>query len=84
MYFSVVKLPATLDGPAFDLVAIVDPVSHGAHKIGSILSTFQQVFNADIKIFLNCVEKNSDMPLKRYVYNFSIYLLSYFFYSLYF
>lgn len=63
---SVVKLPATLDGPAFDLVAILDPVSHGAHKMGSILSTFQQVFNADIKIFLNCVEKNSDMPLKSF------------------
>ncbi|KAK9504391.1 hypothetical protein O3M35_010731 [Rhynocoris fuscipes] len=64
--YSVIKLPSNAEGPAFDLVAIVDPVSHGAHKIGSILATLQQVFNADIKIFLNCVEKNSDMPLKSF------------------
>ena len=62
-----VKIPSTSDQPAFDLVAIVDPVSHGAHKLGSVLSVLQNVINCDIRIFLNCVEKNSDMPLKRYV-----------------
>lgn len=51
--------------PSFDLVAIVDPVSSGAHKLASVLSVLHQVVNADIRIFMNCVEKNSDMPLKR-------------------
>ncbi|CAH1398887.1 unnamed protein product [Nezara viridula] len=64
--FSVVKLMANDDGPAFDLVAIVDPVSSGAHIVGYLLSTLQQVVRADIRIFLNCVEKNSDMPLKSF------------------
>lgn len=63
---SVIKLLTTEEGPAFDLIAIVDPVSSGAHKVGAILSTLQQVIRADIKIFLNCVEKNSDMPLKSF------------------
>lgn len=51
--------------PAFDITAIVDPVSRGAQKIGPILNVLKQVINCDIRIFLNCVEKNSDMPLKR-------------------
>ncbi|XP_014254817.1 UDP-glucose:glycoprotein glucosyltransferase [Cimex lectularius] len=63
---SVVKLPPASEGSAFSLVAIVDPVSSGAHKVGTILSVLQQVINCDIKIFFNCVEKNSDMPLKSY------------------
>uniref|UniRef100_A0A0A9Y4P1 UDP-glucose:glycoprotein glucosyltransferase n=2 Tax=Lygus hesperus TaxID=30085 RepID=A0A0A9Y4P1_LYGHE len=63
---SVVKLPTATNGPALDIVAILDPVSNGAHKAGTILSTLQQVVNCDIKIFLNCVEKNSDMPLKSF------------------
>ncbi|RZF38933.1 hypothetical protein LSTR_LSTR015704 [Laodelphax striatellus] len=52
--------------PAFDITVIVDPVSRGAQKIGPILSVLRQVVNCDIRIFLNCVEKNSDMPLKSF------------------
>lgn len=64
--FSAVKIPATNpDEVVFNLIAIVDPVSRGAQKLGPILKTLQQSLNCDIKIFLNCVEKNSDMPLKR-------------------
>ncbi|BES97993.1 udp-glucose glycoprotein [Nesidiocoris tenuis] len=76
---SVIKLPAASSGPALNLVAILDPVSNGAHKAGTILSTLQQVVNCDIKIYLNCVEKNSDMPLKsfyRYVLEPSIQFTS--------
>ncbi|KAL1140588.1 hypothetical protein AAG570_000518 [Ranatra chinensis] len=76
---SVLKLPANSNQPTFDLVAIVDPVSHGAHKLGTVLSILQHVIKCDIRIFLNCVEKNSDMPLKsfyRYVLEPSIHFTS--------
>jgi len=68
MYFSVVKLPPlSVSEPAFDIAVIVDPVSRGAQKVGPILSVLQEVLNCHIKVYLNCVEKNSDMPLKRLV-----------------
>jgi hypothetical protein len=41
---SVVKLePRFPDRPAFDLVAIVDPVSRGAQKIAPVLEVLRQV-----------------------------------------
>lgn len=52
---------------AFTLIAIVDPVSRGAQKLGPILKTLQQSLNCNVKVFLNCLDKNSDMPLKRYI-----------------
>lgn len=55
------------DQVAFSLIAIVDPVSRGAQKLGPILKTLQQSLNCNIKVFLNCLDKNSDMPLKRYM-----------------
>lgn len=65
---SVVKVPASNpDQVAFDIVAIMDPVSRGAQKLGPILQILQEVLNCKIRVFLNSVEKNSDMPVKRYV-----------------
>ena len=65
--YSAVKVSAkNPDAVAFNLMAIVDPVSRGAQKLGSILLILQQSINCNIKIFLNCVEKNSDMPLKSF------------------
>ena len=52
--------------PSFDLVAIIDPVSKGAQKITSTLITLSKVVNAKIRIFLNCVDKHSDLPQKSY------------------
>ncbi|KAK0098278.1 hypothetical protein PV326_009913 [Microctonus aethiopoides] len=64
---SAVKIPAAKPNEvAFNLIAIVDPVSRGAQKLGAILSTLQQSLNCNIKIFLNSVDKNSDMPLKSF------------------
>lgn len=64
---SVVKIPARhSDEVAFELIAIVDPVSRGAQKLGPILQVLHEVLNCNIKIFLNSVEKNSDMPLKSF------------------
>lgn len=65
--YSVVKLPASSpDEPVLEITVIVDPVSRGAQKVGPIISVLRQVLNTEIKIFLNCEERLSDMPLKRY------------------
>lgn len=64
---SVLKIPASHpEKAAFDIVVIVDPVSRGAQKIGTILQVLQEVLNCNIRIFLNSVEKNSDMPVKSF------------------
>lgn len=63
---SVLKFPAAHpEKAAFDIVAVVDPVSRGAQKLGPILQVLQEVLNCNVRVFLNCVEKNSDMPVKR-------------------
>ncbi|XP_060516530.1 UDP-glucose:glycoprotein glucosyltransferase isoform X2 [Cylas formicarius] len=65
--YSVIKLPPSRpDEVAFDLVAVVDPVSRGAQKLGPILQVLQEVLNCNIRVFLNSVEKNSDMPVKSF------------------
>ncbi|XP_015835986.1 UDP-glucose:glycoprotein glucosyltransferase isoform X2 [Tribolium castaneum] len=64
---SVLKIPASQsDKVAFDIVAVVDPVSRGAQKLGPILQVLQEVLNVNIRVFLNSVEKNSDMPVKSF------------------
>lgn len=63
---SVIKIPPrTFDEPVFEIHAIVDPVSRGAQKVAPIVNVLRQVLNAEIKIYLNCQERISDMPLKR-------------------
>lgn len=64
---SVIKIPAQDESrPALDIVAVFEPLSRGAQKITSILLTLQNIVNADIRVFLNCIEKHSDMPLKSF------------------
>ncbi|KAK4879085.1 hypothetical protein RN001_007231 [Aquatica leii] len=64
---SVLKLgPADTKRPIFEIAAIVDPVSRGAQKLGPILQVLQEALNCNIRVFLNCIEKNSDMPVKSF------------------
>ncbi|KAG8190170.1 hypothetical protein JTE90_008702 [Oedothorax gibbosus] len=64
---SAIKIPAAeSEEPAHDVIAILDPVSKGAAKLSTILLVLQRVINANFKIFLNCVDKHSAMPLKSY------------------
>lgn len=66
--YSVIKIPAVHpDRVAFDIVAVMDPVSRGAQKLAPILQVIHEVLNCNIRVFLNSVEKNSDMPVKRCV-----------------
>ena len=64
---SVISLsPRQADRPSFEIVAIVDPISRGAGKISPLLGVLHQVVNARIRVFLNCVDKHSEMPNKSF------------------
>ncbi|KAL4220092.1 UDP-glucose:glycoprotein glucosyltransferase 1 [Mactra antiquata] len=63
---SVVKIPGNPDSPAFQIEAIVDPASNAAQKLSSILIVLKELYNVDITLFMNCRDKLSEMPLKRY------------------
>ena len=64
---SVITLqPRDPDRPSFELVAVVDPISRGAQKISPLLAVLHQVLNAKVRIFLNCVDKHSEMPNKSF------------------
>ncbi|KAK6167193.1 hypothetical protein SNE40_021285 [Patella caerulea] len=60
---SVIKIPANEDSPAFIIEAILDPVSRDAQKLGPILMVLKEIFNVQIRIFLNSRDKLSEMPL---------------------
>uniref|UniRef100_T1KNA5 UDP-glucose:glycoprotein glucosyltransferase n=1 Tax=Tetranychus urticae TaxID=32264 RepID=T1KNA5_TETUR len=64
---SAIILPSsTPELPTLDVTAIVEPLSRGAQKLAPILMALQKVFNINIRVYLNCIEKHSDMPLKNY------------------
>jgi len=58
--------PRHADRPAFEVVAIVDPVSRGAQKVAPVLAVLQSVINMNLRVFLNCVDKHSEMPNKSF------------------
>ena len=58
--------PKFEDSPFIDIVAIADPVSTGAQKLAPLLLVLQEVLNCRIRLFLNPVEKHSEMPLKSF------------------
>lgn len=63
---SAISIPADdEDTAAFDIVAIVDPLSREAQRLGPLLSVLQSVVNADLKLVLNPKPKLSEMPLKK-------------------
>lgn len=64
--YSVVKIPAAEDLPAFTVEAIVDPASREAQKLAPILQILQGVANVDVRVYMNCREQLSDMPVKRF------------------
>ncbi|XP_045201595.2 UDP-glucose:glycoprotein glucosyltransferase 1-like isoform X2 [Mercenaria mercenaria] len=63
---SVVKIPGNPDTPAFQIEAIVDPASSAAQKLAPILMVLKDLYNLDIRIYMNSREKLSEMPQKRY------------------
>lgn len=63
--YSVINKEASSKGPAFEILAILDPTSKAAQKYTPLISVLSKVTNVNLKIFLNCREKLSEMPLKR-------------------
>lgn len=51
---------------ALDVVAVFEPLSRGAQKILPLLNVLKQVVNMNIKIYSNCIDKHSEMPLKSF------------------
>ncbi|XP_071084353.1 UDP-glucose:glycoprotein glucosyltransferase 1-like isoform X2 [Haliotis cracherodii] len=64
--YSVLKIPADDSIPAFVVEVVVDPVSREAQKLSAILHVLRQSTNVEIRLYMNCKDKLSEMPLKNY------------------
>ena len=62
----IVAEPRRPDRPSFEITAVIEPATIGAQKIAPVLLVLQEVVNAKIRVFLNCVDKHSEMPQKSY------------------
>ncbi|XP_078310602.1 UDP-glucose:glycoprotein glucosyltransferase 1-like [Crassostrea virginica] len=63
---SAIKLPANPDAPAYQIEVVLDPVSQEAQKIAPMIKVLRDVVNVDVKIYMNCRDKLSEMPVKNY------------------
>uniref|UniRef100_A0AAQ6AGL4 UDP-glucose ceramide glucosyltransferase-like 1 n=1 Tax=Amphiprion ocellaris TaxID=80972 RepID=A0AAQ6AGL4_AMPOC len=50
----------------FDVVAVVDPVTRDAQKLAPLLSVLKQLVNVNLRVFMNCQSKLSEIPLKSF------------------
>ena len=62
----IVAEPRVPERPSFEITAVIEPATAGAQKIAAVLLVLQEVVNAKISVFLNCVDKHSEMPQKSY------------------
>uniref|UniRef100_A0A8C9L7P1 UDP-glucose glycoprotein glucosyltransferase 1 n=1 Tax=Pavo cristatus TaxID=9049 RepID=A0A8C9L7P1_PAVCR len=66
LLFSAVKLRPKEGETYFDVVAIVDPVTRDAQRLAPLLLVLNQLINMNLRVFMNCQSKLSDMPLKSF------------------
>uniref|UniRef100_A0A452SBT4 UDP-glucose ceramide glucosyltransferase-like 1 n=1 Tax=Ursus americanus TaxID=9643 RepID=A0A452SBT4_URSAM len=50
----------------FDVVAVIDPVTREAQRLAPLLLVLTQLINMNLRVFMNCQSKLSDMPLKSF------------------
>uniref|UniRef100_A0A7N6BL73 UDP-glucose ceramide glucosyltransferase-like 1 n=1 Tax=Anabas testudineus TaxID=64144 RepID=A0A7N6BL73_ANATE len=50
----------------FDVVAVVDPVTRDAQKLAPLLLVLKQLINVNLRVFMNCQSKLSEIPLKSF------------------
>uniref|UniRef100_A0A8C7GIH1 UDP-glucose ceramide glucosyltransferase-like 1 n=1 Tax=Oncorhynchus kisutch TaxID=8019 RepID=A0A8C7GIH1_ONCKI len=50
----------------FDMVAVVDPVTRDAQKLAPLLLVLKKLVNVNLRVFMNCQSKLSDLPLKSF------------------
>lgn len=64
---SAIQLSTEVEGePYLDIVGIVDPLTLGAQFMSSLLSSVSRVLPSRVRVYLNCVEKHSEMPMKSF------------------
>ncbi|XP_028995907.1 UDP-glucose:glycoprotein glucosyltransferase 1 isoform X2 [Betta splendens] len=64
--YSAVKIRPKEGDMYFDIVAVVDPVTRDAQKLAPLLSVLKQLINVNLRVFMNCQSKLSEMPLKSF------------------
>ncbi|KAL3049428.1 hypothetical protein OYC64_008810 [Pagothenia borchgrevinki] len=64
--YSAVKIRPKEGEVYFDVVAVVDPVTRDAQKLAPLLLVLKQLVNVNLRVFMNCQSKLSDMPLKSF------------------
>uniref|UniRef100_K9J3X2 UDP-glucose ceramide glucosyltransferase-like 1 n=1 Tax=Desmodus rotundus TaxID=9430 RepID=K9J3X2_DESRO len=50
----------------FDVVAVIDPVTRESQRLAPLLLVLTQLINMNLRVFMNCQSKLSDMPLKSF------------------
>ncbi|XP_044147949.1 LOW QUALITY PROTEIN: UDP-glucose:glycoprotein glucosyltransferase 1-like [Bufo gargarizans] len=50
----------------FEVMAIVDPVTKAAQRMAPLLLVMNQIVNMNLRVFMNCQSKLSEMPLKSF------------------
>ncbi|XP_067851613.1 UDP-glucose:glycoprotein glucosyltransferase 1 isoform X2 [Heptranchias perlo] len=68
--FSAIKLRPKEEQVYFEVMAITDPVTRDAQRLAPFLLVLNQLVNMNLRVFMNCQPKLSEMPLKsiyRYV-----------------
>uniref|UniRef100_A0A8C2X5R1 UDP-glucose ceramide glucosyltransferase-like 1 n=1 Tax=Cyclopterus lumpus TaxID=8103 RepID=A0A8C2X5R1_CYCLU len=63
---SAVKIRPKEGDVYFDVVAVVDPVTRDAQKLAPLLLVLTQLVNVNLRVFMNCQSKLSEMPLKSF------------------
>ncbi|XP_043926163.1 UDP-glucose:glycoprotein glucosyltransferase 1 [Protopterus annectens] len=63
---SAIKLRPKEGQAYFDVVAIVDPVTRDAQRLAPFLLVLNQLINMNLRVFMNCQPKLSEMPLKSF------------------
>ncbi|XP_069558740.1 UDP-glucose:glycoprotein glucosyltransferase 2 [Brachyistius frenatus] len=63
---SVLRLSPRENEVFYDVLAIVDPLTTEAQKISPLLIVLSQVVNVRLQVFMNCLAKLSEMPLKSF------------------
>ncbi|XP_034145677.1 UDP-glucose:glycoprotein glucosyltransferase 1 isoform X2 [Esox lucius] len=64
--YSAVKIRPAEGDVYFDVVAVVDPVTRDAQKLAPLLLVLKKLVNVNLRVFMNCQSKLSDLPLKSF------------------
>ncbi|KAF6116852.1 UDP-glucose glycoprotein glucosyltransferase 1 [Phyllostomus discolor] len=63
---SAIKLTPKEGETYFDVVAVIDPVTRESQRLAPLLLVLTQLINMNLRVFMNCQSKLSDMPLKSF------------------